>query len=73
MGLDTRISGWEQRVFLKDVGRFARGTVGEYPRTTWKDIARSAKMPLERFTEPVASAAAQFAKPRPGRPPKNRG
>jgi hypothetical protein len=31
------------RVFTKDVGRFRKGEVREYPRATWDGIMRSAK------------------------------
>lgn len=32
-----------KRVFTKDIGRFKKGDVREYPKHTWDNIAKSAK------------------------------
>ena len=40
-----------QRVFTKDVGRFRKGDVRDYPKPLWQDIARSQKMKLEDFSK----------------------
>lgn len=38
------------RVFTKDVGRFARNDVRDYPAHVWKAIASDIKQPLDAFT-----------------------
>jgi hypothetical protein len=40
-----------QRIFTKDIGRFKKGEVREYPKQVWEGIARSAKMKLDEFTK----------------------
>ena len=44
------------RVFLKDVGRFKKGDIREYPYPTWQGLEKSAKMALEKFSKPVDDA-----------------
>lgn len=40
--------------FRQDAGkRFKKGDVRDYPSLTWKQIAKSAGVPLEKLTEPV--------------------
>lgn len=38
------------RQFTRDVGRFKRLAVADYPLSTWQQIARDAGMPLDKFT-----------------------
>jgi hypothetical protein len=33
--------------------RFAKGDVRDYPHQTWLQIAKSARVPLDKLTEPV--------------------
>lgn len=43
-----------QRIFTKDVGRFKRGTVsGDWPITTWRQLERNAKQPMDKFSKPA--------------------
>ncbi len=43
-----------ERIFTRDMGtKFAKGDKRDYPRTTWDQIARNARMPLEQFTKPA--------------------
>ncbi len=41
------------RKFTKDVGRFRKDDVRDYPKSTWDDIAASVNRPLSRFSDPV--------------------
>ncbi|NJM10610.1 MAG: hypothetical protein HC889_00655 [Synechococcaceae cyanobacterium SM1_2_3] len=41
----------EARIFTKDVGRFKKGQLFEYPAPTWKQIAASAGLKLDSFTK----------------------
>lgn len=49
-------------VFIKDVGRYKRGEIRDYPTPTWAAIERSARLSLGRFTQPVDEAAQQSVK-----------
>ena len=51
-----------ERVFIRDIGRFSIGEVRDYPTSTWKQIAISAKRPLDAFTKPVESVVAESFK-----------
>jgi hypothetical protein len=44
------------RVFTKDVGRFHRGDVRDYPSHVWKAIAGDAKATLDAFTQSPADS-----------------
>jgi hypothetical protein len=66
------------RVFTRDVGtKFIRGQLKDYTPTVWKGIARSAGLPLDKFTidpEAAADAAIKAEQPKKrGRPRKVRG
>lgn len=41
------------RRFTKAVGRFQAGTEHDYPRAVWAQIARSAEMDLDKFTQTI--------------------
>ena len=41
------------REITKEVGRFKVGNKPDYPLGVWRDIARSAGMPLEKFSKEV--------------------
>ena len=48
-------------VFTKDIGNnFKAGVVKDYPKPVWNQIAKSAKMALNKFTKPVDDVASQF-------------
>ena len=40
-----------QRVFTKDVGRFKKGDVRDYPKATWIDLGKPYKMKPEDFSK----------------------
>ena len=42
-----------QRVFTRAVGRFKAGEIKDYPSAVWREIARSARLTLDKFTSPV--------------------
>jgi hypothetical protein len=52
------------RVFTQDVGKYRAGDIRDYPLATWRDIAKSAKKPLEKITETTDNAAKVFAAPK---------
>lgn len=39
------------RKFTKEVGRYGKGELHDYPRHTWQKMAQDAGMKLEDFTE----------------------
>jgi hypothetical protein len=41
------------RAFTRPVGRFTAGEQRDYSRSVWEAIARSAKLPLDKFSIPV--------------------
>lgn len=45
-----------ERIFTRKVGRFETGDVRDYPKPVWRQIERSAKQPLEKFSRPVDEA-----------------
>ena len=46
------------RIFTKDVGKnFKKGEQKDYTQNIWEQISKSAQMPLEKFTAPLADAA----------------
>lgn len=48
-------------VFTKDVGNnFKAGVVKDYPLSVWKQIAKSVKTDLNRFTKPVDDFTNEF-------------
>lgn len=48
-----------ERVFVRDLPpRFKRGMLKDYPVSTWKQIAASAKLPLEKIALPPVEAQA---------------
>ena len=47
-----------QRKFTKDVGKnFKAGNLRDYPLYVWKQIARDARMDLDKFSEEVVDEA----------------
>jgi hypothetical protein len=43
------------RQFTKDIGRFERGEVKDYPKPTWDQMAVNAGQPLEKFTAAISN------------------
>jgi len=41
------------RKFTKDIGRYKKGQQHDYPKAVWEQIAKSAKVKLEGFSEAV--------------------
>lgn len=39
-----------QRIFTKDVGRYKKGEVRDYPNATWQNLSRSLKQKLDDFS-----------------------
>lgn len=45
------------RVFTKDLGRWKKGDIREYPFTTWQQIERNSKASVDSFSKEVEDAA----------------
>jgi len=45
------------RVFIKDLGRWKKGEIREYPIPTWQQIERGAKVSLGSFSREIEDAA----------------
>jgi len=45
------------RVFLKDLGRWKKGEIREYPIPTWQQIERGSKASLNSFSKEIEDAA----------------
>lgn len=46
-----------RRTFLKSVGRYAAGQTHDWPIATWQQVARSAKMALDKLSSPTDAVA----------------
>lgn len=46
-----------ERIFTETIGRFHKGAIRDFPRSTWQGIAESAGKKLDLFTKPVDVAA----------------
>ncbi len=44
------------RVFTKDIGRWKKGEIREYPVPTWQQIERGAKVKLSSFSKEIEDA-----------------
>ncbi len=50
-----------QRVFTKDLSEnFKIGVVKDYPKSVWSQIAKSAKMKLDKFSKPIDDLASEL-------------
>ena len=45
------------RVFTKDLGRWKKGDIREYPIPTWQQIGRGNKVSLDSFSREIEDAA----------------
>lgn len=51
------------REFTREVGRFAKGTVKNYPLATWKGIAHSAAADLDDFSRQIGEGGGSMRQP----------
>lgn len=45
------------RLFTKNMGRWKKGDIREYPIPTWRQIERGATHPLDSFSKEIEDAA----------------
>lgn len=50
-----------ERIFTKNVGRFVKGQLRDYPKQVWEQLAKSAKMKIEDFTKVAVMLETQDA------------
>lgn len=41
------------RVFTRDIGRYKKGEMRDYPKNVWGSLAKSVKSPLDKITREV--------------------